>query len=100
MRYSKAVDGSESQLRFVVSIEFELGISDEPTLSYREARSYAFNGVRLDVYDRQMEQLSNIEFDTETEVPRLVGSAYLQLTTLRQVEELTKLLKFDGRGWF
>jgi hypothetical protein len=92
--YVKGVQSNYSQLRTVVSIEFQAGIGDDPFFEGSQW-SYAFNGVKLEVFNRRMERIANIGFDDETERPRLVGEARLKLRTLTEVDTFLKLLEHD-----
>lgn len=97
--FSKSLESSGSQLRLLIRIEFELGISDEPHLSYEQARSYSFNCVQLSVIDRQMTRIDNREFDTETEHPQLIGTVDLAVHRLSDVETVVRLLAFREPWW-
>jgi hypothetical protein len=96
VRYAKSIESFQSRIRLTIGIEFELCISDEPTLSHWQALSYSFNGVRLEVFALQEMAENDAESDEETSSSREVGHSYLALTTLREVEKLVALLKFDA----
>lgn len=91
--YSKTIEEPEAHLRFKVRIEFEMVISDEPTVMH-DQRSYSFNGIRIDV-ERRQEDTS----DDPDEPPCFwpVGHSYLAITTLAQAEKLVELLRVDTR---
>lgn len=90
--YEKRIQSYESQICFVIQVEFELYISDNPTASYLDNRSYGFNGVNLGVIDRQMERWDSMSYEEDTESPRDVGSWKLSIQTLEQLESFVGML--------
>lgn len=93
VRYSKAIESDQNQISLVVSIEYELGLSDDPFVTYDQNCSYSFNGVVLAILDRRMESIDNLDFDPLTAVAMQLGEIRLRLTTLGEVEKLLGLLQ-------
>lgn len=92
--YVKRVQSDQSQLQIVIAIEFQAGIGDDPFFQASQW-SYSFNGVKLEVFDRQMTAIGNMGFDEETERLILTGEARLTLRTVSEVETLLKFLAHD-----
>lgn len=92
--YERTIDSIESQVRFVVQVEFELSISDDPFVRTSDNFSYSFNGVYLKVIDRQMQRWDSQSYDEETEVPREIDRFQVNVSTLAQLRSLCKML-----GW-
>ncbi len=90
--FERVLDSDESQIRFVIRIEFELAISDDPGATDRDNHSYSFNGIILEVINRQMERYDSVMYDPDTEQPEVVGQYRLAIDTLREVNQLTRLL--------
>lgn len=90
--FERTFDSIESQVRFVLQVEFELAIDDDPNVSYTENLSYSFNGVFLRVIDRQMERYNNQSFDEETERPRKVGRYELRVSTVEELNQISRAL--------
>lgn len=84
--YEKVLESAASQVRLVVQVEFELAIHDDWAASYEDNHQFAFNGVYLLVYDRQMDRLDSTSYDEETAHPRYVGRRELRIHTLSQLE--------------
>jgi len=91
--YEKVISSDESQLKVLVQIHFQLAISDDVGYEYDELCSYSFNGVFLEVQDRQMESEDNRYFDEESEHPVKAGTLRLDIDSLCDVELLVALLK-------
>ena len=77
--YEKVISSNESQLKLLVQIHFELAISDDVGYEYDEFCSRSFNGVYLEVQDRQMEAEDNRYFDEESEHATSVGTLKLDI---------------------
>jgi len=95
--FERVFDSDESQIRFIIRIEFELGLSDDLNVSYRANQPYFFNGVVLEVVDRRMQRYDNISYEPDTERPQVVGQYRLAIETLREVKELARLLSHRRR---
>jgi len=85
--YRKAFDSIDSNVKIEVEVEFELSISDDPYASYTDNLDYFWNGCFIRVIDRQMDRLSNQDFDEETERPRSVGRLRLKMHTLEELKK-------------
>lgn len=90
--YEKIIQSVETQIKFIIQIEFDLFISDDPGASYTDNLDYSFNGVYIVVFDRQMEKIYNLEYDEETDMPNFIGRKQLNINTLDEVQQLCKLL--------
>jgi len=90
--YEKAFESIESQLRFIIQVEFEMDIYDEPFASYAENRTYSFNGVYLIVVDRQMQRWDNRSYDEETEISREIDRYKVNIHTLGRLRSLCNML--------
>jgi hypothetical protein len=97
--FEKAIASSESQLKLLVQIHFELAISDNVGYDYEQNCSYSFNRVHLEVINRQMERENNRYFDEESEDPISVGTLKLDIESLAEVERLVRLLKPHVSLW-
>ena len=97
--YEKTISSDESQLKLLVQIHFELAISDDVGYSYTDLCSYSFNGVYLEVLDRQMEPDDNRYFDEESEHPASIGALRLEIESLGEVERLVALLEPGVSLW-
>ncbi len=97
IRYEKSIQSLESNLRFIVQVDFDLTISDEPHGSYSDNHHYSFNGVFLKVDDRQMDRdyYDNTTFDEETESPRTIDRWPLRIHTVSRLRSFCDML---GRG--
>ena len=85
----RRLTSAESQVGFIIQIEFELDVDGH-------GNHYSFIGVYLAVVDRQMERANSMEYDEETEVPKEVGRWSLSCRTLEEIKELCRLL---GKGF-
>jgi len=94
--YEKVIDSVNSQIRFIVQIEFELFISDN-CASYIENRDYGFNGIYLRVIDRQIEALDNISYDDEYELLRETDRWALSIHTVSRLKSFCEML--GDRTW-
>ena len=90
--YRKTIDSIGSQVRFVIQVEFEMWIRDDPFATYTENVSYGFEGVYLRVIDRQMEELDDETYDEETEKPRYIGRFKMNIETVSHLRLLCKML--------
>ena len=61
-------------------------------MSYSANQSYSFNGVVLEVVDRRMQRNDSISYEAATERPQVVGQCRLAVETLREANELARLL--------
>ena len=95
--YEKTI---ESQVTFVVQVEFEMAISDDPFVKTSDNFSYSFNGVFLKVIEEQTEEEETF---VETphglpialmvhEEPREIDRLELSVSTLAQLRSLCKML--------
>ena len=92
--YERTIDSSESQVRFIVQVEFELTIGDDPSCPSIDNYSYSFNRVYLKVIDRKMRRLDNQFYDDETESPRKIGRVEVNIRTLNHLRMLCKMLSW------
>lgn len=90
--YEKTFGSFESNLRFVIQIEFELSISDAPYASWTENCTYCFNGVYLVVIDRQMRRWDNVTYEEDTECPGRIGRYKLEIHTMSRLRSLCSVL--------
>lgn len=90
--YEKRIQSIDSQICLVIQVEFELYISDDPTASYIENRSYGFNGVSLKVIDLQTERRDGISYEEDTESPGEIGGWRLSIETLEQLKLFVGML--------
>ena len=97
--FEKSISSDESQLKLLVQIHFELAISDNVGYDYEENCSYSFNGVYLEVINRQKEPEDNRYFDEESEDPISVGTLRLDVDSLGDIERLIRLLKPHVSLW-
>ena len=91
--FERILDSDESQIRFIIRIEFELGLTDDPHDSSRANESYSFHGVVLEVINRRMRRYDSVTFEPDTERPQVVGQHRLTIRTLREVNQLVQLLR-------
>ena len=91
--FERTFDMDQSQVRFVLQVEFELCIHDDVGVSYTDNRDYSFNAVYLEVIDRQMERRDNISYDEETEMPRSIDQYRLKVHTMGKLESLCEMLE-------
>lgn len=97
--YEKTFDSIDSQLRFIVQVEFELAISDNRVLRVSDNFSYSFNGVYLRVIDRQMERWHDQMYDDERESPREIDRYEVNITTVTQLRALCRMLSPSPHTW-
>jgi hypothetical protein len=97
--YEKVISSDESQLKLLVQIHFQLAIHDDVGYEYDELCSYSFNGVYLEVRNRQMKAEDNRYFDEESEHAISVGTLKLDIESLGEVERLFALLKPGVSLW-
>ena len=92
--YEKTIDSIESQVRFILQVEFELSISDNPFVPRIDNFSYSFNRVYLRVIDRQLVRWDNQSYDQETERPREIDRCEVNIATLTQLRALWRMLSW------
>jgi len=97
--FEKAFATDETQVQLTLQIEFELGLSDDPFVTYAQNCSYSFNGVYLRVFDRRMEPFNNLSFDEDTARPVEIDRYRLCIGSLEDCERLAQLLKPGFRPW-
>jgi hypothetical protein len=106
--FEKTIDSVEFQLRLVVQVEFELSISDGPSMRDADNFSYNFNGVYLQILELPVELGDNRSCDREEflkhprtlpvnyffvkEEPRKLDRFELRVTTRTQLRSLCKML--------
>ncbi|MEK6777735.1 MAG: hypothetical protein AABY87_12790 [bacterium] len=91
--YEKTFGSIVSQLRFIIQVEFELFLYDDPFASYIENCCYSFNGVYLKVIDRQMERCDNLSYDEDTELPREIDRCELNIHTFSRLRSFSNMLE-------
>jgi hypothetical protein len=85
---------------FVVQVEFEMAISDDPFVKTSDNFSYSFNGVFLKVIEEQTEEEETlVEIPHRLpialmmhEEPREIDRLELRVNTLAQLRSLCKML--------
>lgn len=95
--YEKEYNTCESQVGFVLQVEFEMHTTDKTFLTPEENRSYSFNAVYLKVINRQMVRQDNISYDEETEMPIVIDRYQLKVSTLDELLALDAILAWRKR---
>ena len=90
--YEKKIQSFDSQVSFIVQIEFELNLYDDPSAAYIDNCIYRFNSVYVRVIDRQMEKLDNRTYDEDTEIPREIDRCELNISTSTQLKSFCNML--------
>ena len=90
--YERTIDSYKSQVRFVIQVEFEMFITDDPVASYTDNVSYSFNRIYIKVIDRHMEKSDNQAYDEETENPREVGHFRVNIQKVSELRSICKML--------
>jgi hypothetical protein len=101
--YERTFQTADSQVRFIVQVEFESWRRDDPSASYTDNLSYEFKQVYLWVVDRRMEEYDDETraafhhydyrvYDEESEKPRTVGRFPLNIQRVSQLRTLCKML--------
>ncbi|MEW6441845.1 MAG: hypothetical protein AB1640_13000 [bacterium] len=93
--YERTIDSIGSQVRFVVQVEFELCISDDPFVKFPDNHTYSFSRVYLKVIDRQMEREDNRTYDEDTEIARVVDRFEINVTKVSQLRVLCRMLSWE-----
>ncbi len=101
------MESIESQATLILQVEFEMYISDAPSVRTCGNFSYGFNGVFLKVIDQQIETSDSQSYDEGTfmewplippldvlmeEGPQEIGRFELRVSTLAQLRSLSKML--------
>ena len=101
--YEKTFQTADYQVKFIVQVEFEMWLRDDPSASYTDNVSYEFNKVYLKVVDRRMEEYDDETrgtfdhysyrvYDEESENPRTIGRYPLDIQKVSQLRALCKML--------
>ena len=94
VRFSRNFQSDKSPFKFIVLLEYELSIRDDPSFD-AENFSYEFEGAYLLVVDRHMEEddyHGEIYYDEDSEKPNFIGKTKLNIQTRSELRSFIKAL--------
>ena len=94
VRYSRSFFSDKSPFKFIVRLEYELSIRDDPSFD-ADNFSYEFGGAHLHIVDRHMEEYDyhgETYYDEKSEKPNYIGITKLNIRTRSKLRSFINAL--------